>query len=190
MTIYESFVSSLTSHLATAQPGSVLHHILTVVGEGRAIKALWNPTDGIWSRRSLNAAITICGNWIVIFIKKDGKCQEPDSVWLDNRQCLNNHHWGEHSQFNCICVLVVTSEQISHNMMQLTKYNVAAHRTWYIYSAVASCIVHYSVSKCDLFNDLFNYLAFQLDTALNSWEDRKGIHFIFAITSLFDGFLA
>lgn len=35
VTIFESFVSSLTSHLATAQQGCVLHHILTVVGEGR-----------------------------------------------------------------------------------------------------------------------------------------------------------
>lgn len=185
MTIYESFVSSLTSHLATAQPGSVLHHILTVVGEGRAIKALWNPTDGIWSRRSLNAAITICGNWIVIFIKKDGKCQEPNSVWLDNRQCLNNHHWGEHSQFNCICVLVVTSEQISHatHKIQCSCTQDLIH--------LFSCSLLYSSLFCvKVWLILFNYLAFQLDTALNSWEDRKGIHFIFAITSLFDGFLA
>lgn len=56
MTIYESFVSSLTSHLAVAQPGCVLHHVLTEVGEGRAIKAfLKNRTDGMCSQRSLNA---------------------------------------------------------------------------------------------------------------------------------------
>lgn len=41
VTIYESFVSSLTSHLAMAQQGCVFHHIQTVVGEGRrAITAL------------------------------------------------------------------------------------------------------------------------------------------------------
>lgn len=56
MIIYESFVSSLTSHLAVAQPGCVLHHVLTEVGEGRAIKAFMKKrTDGICSQHSLNA---------------------------------------------------------------------------------------------------------------------------------------
>lgn len=69
------FVSSITTQLATAQQGCVLHHVLAVVEEGRrAIPALLKPTDGIWSQHSLNATINICGSRIAIFIKKNGKC--------------------------------------------------------------------------------------------------------------------
>lgn len=78
VTIFESFVSSLTSHLATAQHGCVLHHTQTVVGEGRrAVTALWKPTDGVHSQHPLNAAVIIWGNRAVIWWK--ASCAQAQS---------------------------------------------------------------------------------------------------------------
>ena len=48
LTMCEPFVSSLTSHLAAAQPSCVLRGVLTVAGgRGGQSTLLENPTDGI-----------------------------------------------------------------------------------------------------------------------------------------------
>lgn len=98
-------------------------------GEGNH-SCLEPPRMGFGVRASLNAAITVCGHWAVIFIKKAGRCHE--SNWRTGSFELITAG-AVPAQLNVflrwhLFALVVTREHIPLTMMQRQPNNEAAHR--------------------------------------------------------------